>query len=136
HGRRASRVWDASQGKHSGRAGCRTPAGEYSCVLPRFTARIRRPRTELRRGQPDGWPARPSRRCAAKGNSMIAWLLQKVLGTKHEREIKKISPRVNAINDLEARIKKLSDAELRAKTAEFRLKLSNAEKQGGAAAQT
>ncbi len=56
---------------------------------------------------------------------MIAWLLQKILGTKHDREIKKLHPKVDAINGLEAKIKKLSDDELRAKTAEFKQKIEN-----------
>ncbi len=56
---------------------------------------------------------------------MIAWLLQKILGTKHDRELKKLHPKVEAINSLEAKIKKLSDEELRAKTAEFKQKLEN-----------
>jgi len=56
---------------------------------------------------------------------MIAWLLQKILGTKHDRELKKLNPKVDAINALEAKIKKLSDDELRAKTAEFKQKIEN-----------
>lgn len=56
---------------------------------------------------------------------MIAWLLQKILGTKHDRELKKIHPKVDAINALESKIQKLSDDELRAKTAEFKQKLDN-----------
>ncbi len=56
---------------------------------------------------------------------MIAWLLQKILGTKHDREIKKLRPKVDAINALEAKIQKLSDDQLRAKTAEFKQKIEN-----------
>ncbi|MFO0563544.1 MAG: preprotein translocase subunit SecA [Polyangiales bacterium] len=56
---------------------------------------------------------------------MIAWLLQKILGTKHDRELKKLNPKIDAINSLEAKIKKLSDDELRAKTAEFKQKIEN-----------
>ncbi len=54
---------------------------------------------------------------------MLAWALKKVFGTSHEREIRRLRPRVEAINAHEAAIAKLSDAELRAKTAEFKEKL-------------
>ncbi len=54
---------------------------------------------------------------------MFAWALKKVFGTSHEREIRRMRPRVEAINALESRIAALSDAELKAKTPEFREKL-------------
>ena len=54
---------------------------------------------------------------------MFAWALKKVFGTSHEREIRRLRPRVEAINALEPRIAALSDAELKAKTAEFKEKL-------------
>jgi preprotein translocase subunit SecA len=56
---------------------------------------------------------------------MIAWLLQKILGTKHDREISKLRPKVDAINALESKIAKLTDDELRAKTAEFKQRIEN-----------
>ncbi|HEX9297925.1 MAG TPA: preprotein translocase subunit SecA [Polyangiaceae bacterium] len=56
---------------------------------------------------------------------MLTWAIKKVFGTSHERAIRKMRPRVDAINALEPKIKALSDAELRAKTAEFRQKLDN-----------
>ena len=56
---------------------------------------------------------------------MLDGLLAKVFGTKHEREIKAIRPLVAAINDLEPQLKTLSDADLAAKTAEFRQRLAN-----------
>ena len=54
---------------------------------------------------------------------MINQLLGKVFGTKNERVIKALMPNVEAINALEPQIKKLSDAELRAKTDEFRQRI-------------
>ncbi len=54
---------------------------------------------------------------------MINTLLGKVFGTKNEREIKRLQPRVLAINALEPEIEKLSDEELRAKTDEFRARI-------------
>ena len=54
---------------------------------------------------------------------MINTLLGKVFGTKNEREIKRLMPRVAAINALEPEIQNLSDDQLRAKTAEFRARI-------------
>ncbi|MFZ3265007.1 MAG: preprotein translocase subunit SecA, partial [Terriglobales bacterium] len=51
---------------------------------------------------------------------MINTLLGKVFGTRNEREIKRLQPRVTAITALEPEIEKLTDDQLRAKTAEFR----------------
>jgi preprotein translocase subunit SecA len=56
---------------------------------------------------------------------MLAWALKKILGTSHEREIRRIQPFVDEINKLESKIAKLDDAALRAKTAEFKEKLDN-----------
>ena len=54
---------------------------------------------------------------------MINQLLGKVFGTKNERVIKSLMPNVQAINALEPEIQKLTDAELRAKTDEFRQRI-------------
>ena len=56
---------------------------------------------------------------------MFGWMLKKVLGNKHEREVKKIQPMVDAIAQQEDKFAKLSDAELKARTATFREKLDN-----------
>jgi preprotein translocase subunit SecA len=56
---------------------------------------------------------------------MLEGLLHKIVGSRSERELKKIQPIVEAINALEPRISALSDAELQAKTAEFRQRLQN-----------
>jgi len=53
--------------------------------------------------------------------------IRKFVGTKHDREIKKMRPRVERINALEASIKKLSDDGLRAKTAEFKERIDRGE---------
>jgi preprotein translocase subunit SecA len=50
----------------------------------------------------------------------MANLLKKVFGSKNDREIKKLQPLVRRINAEEEELKKLSDAELKAKTAEFK----------------
>jgi len=51
---------------------------------------------------------------------MLNVLLRKVFGTKHERDVKRMMPTVQAINALESGLRTLSDAELRAKTDELR----------------
>jgi preprotein translocase subunit SecA len=56
---------------------------------------------------------------------LINTLLGKVFGTKNERVIKALMPNVKAINALEPEIQKLSDAELRAKTEEFRQRIQD-----------
>ncbi len=56
---------------------------------------------------------------------MINTLLGKVFGTKNEREIKRLMPRVRAINALEPETQKLSDEQLRAKTDEFRKRIAD-----------
>jgi preprotein translocase subunit SecA len=57
---------------------------------------------------------------------MIDRLLAKVFGTQHERDIKKMLPRVERINALEPTIHALSDEELRGKTVEFRQRIARA----------
>ena len=47
-------------------------------------------------------------------------LIAKLFGTKNERDLKRLAPRVQAINELERKIEKLSDAELAGRIAEIR----------------
>ena len=54
---------------------------------------------------------------------MINKLMAKVFGTANEREVKRMQPRVERINALEPEMRKLSDAELAAKTDEFRARI-------------
>jgi preprotein translocase subunit SecA len=51
-------------------------------------------------------------------------ILTKIFGTANERAIKRLMPSVTAINALEAEMDKLSDEELRARTAEFRARIA------------
>ncbi len=55
---------------------------------------------------------------------IVDTVLAKVFGTKTEREIKNMQPRVQAINDLEPAMRALSDIDLAAKTIEFKEKLA------------
>ncbi|NCN26471.1 preprotein translocase subunit SecA [bacterium] len=52
-------------------------------------------------------------------------VLAKVFGTKHDREVKKMLPTIQQINALESKYRKLSDAQLQAKTGEFKTKIEN-----------
>jgi preprotein translocase subunit SecA len=54
---------------------------------------------------------------------LINTLIAKVFGTKNERVVKSLMPKVLAINGLEPQMQKLTDAELRAKTDEFRQRI-------------
>ncbi len=54
---------------------------------------------------------------------MITQLITKIVGTKNERELKRLKPIVQRINSLEPEIQRLSDEELSAKTIEFRERL-------------
>jgi preprotein translocase subunit SecA len=56
---------------------------------------------------------------------LINTLLGKVFGTKNERVIKSLMPKVQAINALEPEMQKFTDAELRAKTDEFRKRIQD-----------
>ena len=57
---------------------------------------------------------------------MFKHLIHKFVGTKNERELKRLSPRVESINALEPEVRILSDAELRAKTAVFKERVAAA----------
>ena len=54
-------------------------------------------------------------------------LMEKIFGTYSERELKKIEPLVNKVMSLEGEMEKLSDAELKEKTEEFKNRLNNGE---------
>jgi preprotein translocase SecA subunit len=53
-------------------------------------------------------------------------LIKKIVGTKNDREVKRIRPYVDEVNSLEGGFQKLSDEELRAKTEEFKKRLHEA----------
>ncbi|MGZ8265089.1 MAG: hypothetical protein ACXW2I_12850, partial [Burkholderiales bacterium] len=54
---------------------------------------------------------------------MIQGVLRKIFGSRNERLLKQYSRRTREINALEPEISRLSDAELRAKTDEFRKRI-------------
>ena len=53
-------------------------------------------------------------------------LIKKIVGTKNDREVKRIRPYMDEINEFEAEFQKLSDAGLRAKTDEFKKRVHEA----------
>src|SRR3954466_6723964 len=63
---------------------------------------------------------------------MVGWILRKIIGSKNQREVKRMAPMVRRMNEFEAKLQNLSDDELRGMTAawqeEFR-KLPTAEEQ-------
>jgi preprotein translocase subunit SecA len=56
---------------------------------------------------------------------MFSAIIRAVLGTKHERDVKRMGPAVEQINALEPAMQALSDALLTAKTDEFRNRLAD-----------
>ncbi|AGF54433.1 preprotein translocase subunit SecA [Clostridium saccharoperbutylacetonicum] len=54
-------------------------------------------------------------------------LLDAVFGTYSEREVKRLKPTIQRINELDEAMQKLSDEELKAKTVEFKERLGNGE---------
>src|SRR5215211_6782090 len=55
---------------------------------------------------------------------MVAWILKKILGSKNQRELKRLMPTVHRINEFDEQFKSLSDDELRAKTASWKEEIS------------
>ena len=58
---------------------------------------------------------------------MIGSLIKKIVGSKNERELKRIRPLVYQINQLETKVSPLSDDQLRAKTSEFKERIKQGE---------
>jgi preprotein translocase subunit SecA len=55
------------------------------------------------------------------------WIIKKIVGSKNERDLKKMQPMVAAINALDDAFQSLSDDELKAKTTDFRQRLAAGE---------
>jgi len=58
---------------------------------------------------------------------VVTKVLAKIFGTKNDRELKRIQPLVNKINEFEEKMLALSNLELMAKTNEFRQRIENGE---------
>ncbi|MBI3084630.1 MAG: preprotein translocase subunit SecA, partial [candidate division NC10 bacterium] len=57
---------------------------------------------------------------------MFKRLIQKIVGTKNERELARLRPRVQAISALEPEMQRLSDADFRVKTVAWRERVAQA----------
>ncbi len=55
---------------------------------------------------------------------MLGSLIKKVIGTKNDRELARMSPLVDQINEFEREFRKLSDARLQAKTGQFKERIA------------
>ena len=55
---------------------------------------------------------------------MVNWILKKILGSKNQREIKRLRPIARQINEFDEQFKALSDDELRAKTVAWQQELA------------
>jgi preprotein translocase subunit SecA len=51
---------------------------------------------------------------------MVGWILKKILGSKNQRELKRLMPIVRRVNEFDEQFKSLSDGDLRAKTAAWK----------------
>ena len=58
---------------------------------------------------------------------MIQKLIKKVIGSAHQREMKRLQPLVDKINLLEPQFKELSNDQLKAKTPEFKERITRGE---------
>ena len=55
---------------------------------------------------------------------MVGWILKKILGSKNQRELRRLTPIIRQTNELDEQFKGLSDDELRAKTAAWKQEIS------------
>jgi len=58
---------------------------------------------------------------------MLGYVLKKIFGSKNDRELRRLAPLVDRITSLEPEFRKLSDAQLTAKTGEFKERLARGE---------
>ena len=57
----------------------------------------------------------------------MQWILHKIVGTQHQRELRKLQPLVDRVNELENSYQSLSENELKGKTAEFKARIKQGE---------
>jgi preprotein translocase subunit SecA len=55
---------------------------------------------------------------------MVGWILKKIVGSKNQRELRRLAPMVRRINEFDEQFKSLSDDALRAKTAGWKDELA------------
>src|SRR5690606_21723369 len=128
----AGRWARARSGNHrrGGRAGpeCRRRPCNRPRAPPRYHARCHR---KGRQSRPFSLPARrpgPGQvPVTVSGTPMLNRLLTSVFGSRNDRLVKQLGGIVRKINALEPQMQALSDAELKAKTPEFRQRVANGE---------
>lgn len=54
---------------------------------------------------------------------MLSWILKKIVGSQNQREIKRLLPKIEKINELERSYQNLTDEQLQAKTPELKERL-------------
>jgi len=59
---------------------------------------------------------------------MVNWILKKIVGTKNQRELKKIVPVVARVNDLEAKTRLMSQEDMQAAVLRFKQEVANGRK--------
>ena len=62
---------------------------------------------------------------------MFKALVQKIVGTKNERELKRLRPRVDVISALEPEMQRLGEADIKARTVELRGRVAGASAENG-----
>src|SRR5258707_8425917 len=55
---------------------------------------------------------------------MIGFIIKKIIGSRNDREVKRLRPLVTKINEIEASLQSLPDDALRQKTAEWKARIS------------
>ena len=63
-----------------------------------------------------------------KGIPVLDWFVRVTMGTKNQRDVKRYNKIVDEANALEPQMRRLTDAQLRAKTEEFRTRIAGGEK--------
>ena len=63
-----------------------------------------------------------------KGIPVLDWFVRAMVGTKNQRDVKRYNKIVDQANALEADVRRLNDAQLRAKSEEFRTRVAAGEK--------
>ncbi|MBS0188396.1 MAG: hypothetical protein JSS51_10020, partial [Planctomycetes bacterium] len=64
---------------------------------------------------------------AEQGIPVVGWILNKMIGTRNERFVKRYTQKVDQINALEPETRKLTDAQLRGRLEEFRARFDKGE---------
>ncbi len=55
---------------------------------------------------------------------MFNWIIKSIVGSKNQRELRRLQPQVRQINELQQKLARATDDDLRAKTAKWKEELS------------